>query len=100
MKELVRNGAKANRERERPPDLSPELCSTEQVSVETFEELEIPPEEGIQSEDRYAMGIELLNHPKPSWMDAPWSKVLDHQQLWEDPSAEVHRLLKKLFGRG
>ena len=95
MKELVKD-----QEKERPVDECAESYDAEKVLPEAPEELEISSEEGIQIEDRYAMGIELLNNPKPSWMDASWSKILDHQGLWADTSPEVQRVLKKLLGRG
>lgn len=95
LRELVRG-----QEKGLPAGGCSESSDAAKVLPEAPEELEISSEEGMQLEDRYAMGIEILNSPKPSWMDAPWSKILDHQDLWEDPSPEVQRVLKKLLGRG
>ena len=95
LKELV-----DDQEKDHQVDDRPELCDANEILPEALGELEISPEQDIQPEDRYTIGIDHLNRPMPSWMDPPWSRVLDHQALWEDPSLEVRRSLKKLLGRG
>ena len=90
LKKLAKGQFRSRQRGSRLPDPAPVV----------FEATAIPPDEGIQQDDRYAMGIELLNRPMPSWLWPRWEGVLDHQGSWQDPSPEWKLYLRKVFGRG
>jgi hypothetical protein len=83
-------GPGRRKRRSRPVPVPPGLTDDPSLALD----------EGIGPEDLHAMGIEFLNHARPSWLWPRWGRVLDHESLWKDPSPEQRRYLRKVFGRG